>query len=416
MTDTIRPAPSINGAALLDEVEAFHRRFNVFPTESAYVAVTLWDAHAHLIDAFDGTARLAFLSPEPGSGKSRALEIVETLTPNASTTVNASANALFRLVELTEGTPTLLFDEIDTVFGAKAAGDEQVRGFLNSGYRRGGKSLRCVGDGANQQAGWFSSFCAVAMAGLGSLPDTILTRSVIIRMRKRAPNEKVEPFRRRVHEKQGHALRDRLAEWADTVRDQVAEAWPEMPEGVTDRPADVWEPLLAVADAAGGHWPDRARAACLELVKAANEGDQASLGVRLLTDLRDKVFRGADRMPTAVILEILLNLDDAPWADVDDKPLSSRMLSKLLGQYMTATNEPIRPRTIRTGSGTPKGYYAEDLADAWNRYCPPPPAETATSATSATSQVNGGESVAVSPVVVRHTADGNATLPLPTAG
>ncbi len=193
----------IDGAALLDEVERFHRRFNVFPTEAAYVATTLWDGHAHLMDAFDGTARLAFLSPEPGSGKSRALEIVETLTPRAATTVNASANALFRLVESDGGTPTLLFDEIDTVFGPKAGDNEPVRGFLNSGYRRGGKSLRCVGDGSNQSAEWFSSFCAVAMAGLGSLPDTILTRSIIIRMRKRAPNEKIEPYRRRTHETPG---------------------------------------------------------------------------------------------------------------------------------------------------------------------------------------------------------------------
>jgi hypothetical protein len=103
----------------------------------------LWDAHAHLIDAFDGTARIAFLSPEPGSGKSRALEIIETLTPRSVTTVNASAYALFRLVEQGEGLPTLLFDEIDTIFGPKAGDNELLRGFLNSGYRRGGKSLRC---------------------------------------------------------------------------------------------------------------------------------------------------------------------------------------------------------------------------------------------------------------------------------
>ena len=194
-------------------------------------------------------------------------------------------------------------------------------------------------------------------------------------LQKRAPNEKVEGYRRRTHEKQGHALRDRLAEWADAVRESVAEAWPEMPDGVSDRPADVWEPLLAVADAAGGHWPERARAACLELVHATRGGEEASLGIRLLTDLRDKVFCGADRMPTAVILECLLNMDDAPWGDLDDKPINSRTLAaKLLGQYVTSANKPIKPRGIRTTSGTfPKGYYAEDLHDAWERYSPPPP-------------------------------------------
>ncbi len=50
-----QPAGTIDGAALLNEVEAFHRRFNVFPREAAYVAVALWDAHAHLLDAFDST-------------------------------------------------------------------------------------------------------------------------------------------------------------------------------------------------------------------------------------------------------------------------------------------------------------------------------------------------------------------------
>jgi len=410
MTSTNPPEP-IDGAALLDEVEAFHRRFNVFPTEAAYVAVALWDAHAHLIDAFDGTARLAFLSPEPGSGKSRALEIVETLTPRAATTVNASANALFRLVEADDGTPTLLFDEIDTVFGPKAGGNEEVRGFLNSGYRRGAKSLRCVGDGSKQDTEWFSSFCAVAMAGLGSLPDTILTRSVIIRMRKKAPNEKAEPYRRRVHEKQGHALRDRLAKWAATVHDDVAQAWPEMPEGVSDRPADVWEPLLAVADAARGHWPERARAACVTLIKSAQGGDEASLGVRLLTDLRDRVFCGADRMPTAAILEVLLGLDESPWADLTDdgKALTARGLSKLLSQYVRPNNTPIRPRSIRTAHGVPKGYYAEDLADAWMRYCPLPSEKSATSATSATPQVNGGESVAEELPGIRYITPQTAT-------
>lgn len=416
MSDPKPQAAPIDGAALLDEVEAFHRRFNIFPREAAYVAVVLWDAHAHLIDCFETTPRIAFLSPEPGSGKSRALEIVEILTPRPVTTVSASANGLYRLVGAPEGLPTVLFDEVDTIFGPKAGPDEALRGFLNAGYRRSGGALRCVGDGSNQTAQIFPSYCAVAMAGLGSLPDTVLTRSVIIRMRKRAPNEKVEPYRQRVHEQQGHALRDRLAKWADRVREQVSGAWPAMPDGVTDRPADVWEPLLAVADAAGGDWPARARIACLELVAAAKDNDESSTGVRLLTDLRDHVFCGADRMSTADILECLLRMDEAPWGDLDDKPLNSRTLARLLGQYVTPGNKPIKPRGIRTASGTPKGYYAEDLTDAWERYCPPPLLKSATAATSATPQVSGGESVADTATAIRHTPAKGATPLFPVAG
>ncbi|MBI0298732.1 DUF3631 domain-containing protein [Streptomyces sp. PRKS01-29] len=367
---------TLDGAALLNEVEAFHRRFNVFPTEAAFVAVTLWDAHAHLLDAFDSTPRLAFLSPEPGSGKSRALEVVETLVPRAMAAVDASAAALFRSVSGVDGgRPTILFDEIDTIFGPKAGENEQLRGFINAGHTRGRVMYRCVGDGANQQVQGFPSYCAVAVAGLGSLPDTIMTRSVIIRMRRRARNEKVEAFRTRIHVREGNQLRDRLAAWAETVQERVTDAFPEMPQGVTDRPADVWEPLLAIADAAGGDWPRRARAACATLVQAAQTNDKHSLGVRLLTDLRDHVLIGVERLPTVAILDRLNALDDAPWADMGGKPLDSRRLSGMLGEYMTADNEPVRSRNIRTGGGVLKGYFAEDLADAWARYCPPPSQE-----------------------------------------
>ncbi|MFF4229160.1 DUF3631 domain-containing protein [Streptomyces sp. NPDC001820] len=364
-------APSIDGAALLNDIEAFHRRFNIFPTEAAYVAVALWDAHAHLLDCFDSTPRIAFLSPEPGSGKSRALEIVETLVPHPMVAVNASAAALFRAVSGPDGRPTILFDEIDTIFGPKAGDNEELRGFLNAGHRRTGVTYRCVGD--SQTVTPFPSYTAVAVAGLGSLPDTILTRSVIIRMRRRARNEKVEPFRARLHEKEGTALRDRLAAWAEHARGWVMGAWPEMPEGVTDRPADVWEPLLAIADAAGGDWPRRAREACVTLVKASQLNDKGSLGVRLLTDLRDHVLIGVDKLPTIAILDRLNSLDDAPWADLNGKPLDNRRLSRMLGEYMTADNEPIASRNIRTTGGILKGYYSEDLTDAWQRYCAPPP-------------------------------------------
>ncbi|MHA5050282.1 DUF3631 domain-containing protein [Streptomyces sp. SD15] len=368
------PAHPTNGAALLDEVEAFHRRFNVFPTEVAYVAVALWDAHAHLLDCFDSTPRLAFLSPEPGSGKSRALEIVETLVPRPMVAVNASAAALFRSVSGPNGRPTILFDEIDTVFGPKAGDNEELRGFINAGHRRKGVTYRCVGD--SQTVTPFPSYTAVAVAGLGSLPDTILDRSIIIRMRRRARNEKVEPFRARLHEQEGNDLRERLAAWAEEVRGKVTDAWPEMPDGISDRPGDVWEPLLAVADAVGGAWPKRAREACASLVKASRSNDKGSVGVRLLTDLRDHVLIGVDKLPTVAILDRLNALEDAPWADLNGKPLDNRRLSKMLSEYMTADNEPIGSRNIRTAGGVLKGFFTKDLEDAWARYCPPPPAAT----------------------------------------
>ncbi|MEY9944710.1 DUF3631 domain-containing protein [Kitasatospora sp. GAS1066B] len=388
MTDTPTPGQTPeDGAALLDEIERHHRRFNVFPSEAAYVAVTLWNAHAHLMDAFESTPRLAFLSPEPGSGKTRALEIIQTLTPRPLITTDVSPSALFRSIsDEAAGRPTILFDEIDAIFGPKAAGNEDLRSLINSGYRRTGGILRSVREGENHRVVKFPVYAALATAGLGDLPDTIMSRAVVIRMRRRAPNETVEGFRQRIHEPQGHALRDRLAAWADTTREQIDGAWPEMPDGITDRPADVWEPLIAVADAAGGHWPERARAACLALVNASKANDKGSLGIRLLADLRD-AFDGAERMTSVAILERLTAMDDAPWADLDGRPLTTRSLARMLGDYVTAENDPIRPRNIKVAGSVLKGYYAADLTDAWLRYCPPLPETSATGATPATAQV-----------------------------
>ena len=111
-----------HGAAILDDVHAFLGRFVAYPSAHAHVAHTLWIAHAHLMDAWESTPRIAFLSPEPGSGKTRALEVTELLVPRPVEAVNVTPAYLFRKVGDEDGAPTILFDEIDTVFGPKAQG------------------------------------------------------------------------------------------------------------------------------------------------------------------------------------------------------------------------------------------------------------------------------------------------------
>jgi hypothetical protein len=238
---------AVTGAEVLDGLHAFLGRFVSYPSPDARVAHTLWIAHTHLMLAWESTPRIAFLSPEPGSGKTRALEITELLVPNAVEAVNVTPAYLFRKVGDSDGKPTILFDEIDTVFGPKAKDNEEIRGLLNAGHRRGAVAGRCVVRGKTVDTEEIPAYCAVAMAGLGGLPDTLLSRAVIVRMRRRAPNERVEPYRRRVHCADGWKLRDQLDAWAGDVLGTVAKAWPEMPDGIADRDADVWEPLLAVA-------------------------------------------------------------------------------------------------------------------------------------------------------------------------
>lgn len=359
------------GAELLDETSDFISRFIAFPDDHCLTAVTLWAAHCHLIESFYTTPRLALLSPEAGSGKTRVLEVLEPLVPNPMMSLSASPAAVFRT--LADRQITLLFDECDTIFTKRGKDDnnEDLRALLNAGYRRGARIPRCVGP--KHEVVEFPVFCTTALAGIGTLPDTILSRSIIIKMRRRAPTEHVEQFRERWHHPEGHELRDRLALWADSVKALIADADPAMPAGVTDRPAECWEPLLIVADAAGDHWPATARGACVTLVAVAQDR-RVSLGIRLLADLR-QIFRDEDAMHGDTIIERLCDQDsnelaaDAPWSELHGKGLSRRGLANMLSNY------GIHSKPVRIGEKVQRGYRREDLWDAWSRYLPPVPVQ-----------------------------------------
>jgi hypothetical protein len=351
-------------ANLLDEISAFITRFVAFPTGHDLAAVTLWAAHAHVVGTFDSTPRLALLSPEPGSGKTRTLEILDLLVLRPMHALSASPAAVFRSIEARR--PTLLFDEVDAIWNRRGDdGSEDLRAMLNAGHRRGAAIPRCVGP--THEVVDFPVFAAVALAGLGDLPDTIMSRSVVIRMRRRLNTETVEPYRARLHEPQGHILRDRLAAWAEMIDGQLP--YPDMPDGVTDRPADVWEPLLQVADAAEGDWPSRARAACVAIVESGT-ARAASLGIRLLRDLKT-VFSHEDKLSTKTILDRLCGLEESPWGNLGGRELDDRKLASLLGEYgITSTK-------IRTGESTARGYRVEDLYDSWQRYVAAPTGDEA---------------------------------------
>ena len=181
---------------------------------------------------------------------------------------------------------------------------------------------------------------------------------MIIRMKKRKRTERVEPWRPRVNAKEAKAIGDALGAW---MRD-ASLLWPHnMP--VEDRAADVWEALVMVGNAAGGHWPATARAAAVVLT---SEKPQASRGIELLRDLRI-VFGASDKMRSEDIIGALMELPESPWRrfHADSSPLDFRDLAGLLKDY------DIRPRDVWIDGGSSKGYTADDLRDAWERYVHP---------------------------------------------
>jgi hypothetical protein len=370
------------GDQVLDDVAAFIGPYVAFPNEHCLTAVTLWVAHTYAPDAWYVTPRLVLDSAEPMSGKTRVLELAALLVLRPEMTISATVPAIYRMLAVEP--VTLLFDEVDAIFNAKNGGDnEDLRALLNAGYKRGATVARCVGDAKKMTVERFKVFAPAALAGIaGGMPDTITTRAVTIHMRRRAPGELVTAFRERDAELEAAPVRERLAEWIGPLSDKLGGARPAMPDGVEDRPAEVWEALLAVADAAGGDWPARARAACRHFVLDAGPRE-ASFGVRLLRDVR-AVFGTRSSMPTGDVLHALVNLPESPWADMYGKPLTTTRLARELDRY------GVRPVQYRDEHGAKqRGYVTAPtqnppqtgLDDAWRRYLPQTPGTPGTGGT-----------------------------------
>src|SRR5438477_1505383 len=249
------------GARLLDDLRAFLCRFVAFPEPEQADAVVLWIAHSHSVDAFDCTPRLSIQSAEKRSGKTKLMDLCGLLVRSPVSTASITSASLFRLVGA--GQVSLLVDEIDTVFSARGTGAEDLRGLLNAGYVRGGSVTRAARRGGGVEH--FSVFCPVALAGIGQLPDTVADRSIPILMKRRADGEPIEKFRRRETQPEAQGLRERLTGWSEEHLDTLAALRPDIPADLGDRAADCWEPLLSIADLAGGDWYVRARHAAVRL-------------------------------------------------------------------------------------------------------------------------------------------------------
>ncbi len=352
------------GAALLDELRAAIGRYVVLPSDEALTAVTLWVAASHIQPALQHAPRLAVVGPTKGCGKSRVLDVLHETVHQPMMTVNTSPAVVFRIIG--EDPPTLLVDEADTIVGPKAGDKEDLRGLLNAGHQRNRPAWRISGPEHKPTA--FPTFAMAALAGIGDLPDTIMDRAVVLRMQKRKPGEKVTPFRSRHSVPELNALRDRLAAWLTPLRGTAHRLVPPMP--VEDRAADTWEPLVIVADLAGGHWPAQARAACLAMTRnEVVQDEQTTLKTRLLRDIRRVFEQQGDQeaLRSHDLLAALIQDAEAPWAEYGTKGLNAYHLANLLRDF------GISPANHRFENGRQaKAYARNQFLDAWARYCPDP--------------------------------------------
>lgn len=369
-------------SGLLNDVASFIRQYVVL-TECQLWTLALWTAHTYVLEAAECTPYIRIQSAEKRSGKTLLLEVLSLVVARPWSTGRVTAAVLVR--KITKDMPTLLLDETDAAFKGDKEYGEALRGILNSGYRRGGVVSLCVKAGADFDLRDFPVFGAKAFAGIGRLPDTVQDRSIPIEMCRKAKNEHAKRFRMRDAVLEAGKFGGSLDGWSVSAIPILERVRPDIPEELGDRAADVWEPLLAIADMAGGNWPDQAREAASTL-SAKGTLEDFSQGVNLLKDIREVfIEKGSDRLSSATLITALLDMEEAPWGDLHGRPLDARRMARTLKPY------GIKPVTIRLPDGsTPKGYLKSDFADSWNRYLP----VAATSATTATNLSLGTPDVA----------------------
>lgn len=345
------------GAQLLDDIEAVFRKYTIQQDDEAYWALSLYVLFTHCIDHFDFATRLLLTSAEKRSGKTTTLTILINLVYRPLVTANATTPAIFR--SLSDGPRTLCFDEADTIFGTrvKAEQNEDLRGLLNAGFKAGMPTLRTVGP--NHEVMEFSTFAPAILCAIGNLPDTITDRAVNLRLRRRKPTETVSGYRIRRDEPALHDLRERIEAWTASLGDDLDQLEPDNP--LEDRAADLWEPLLAVAEIAGGHWSTRARQAALLFTHQAAEADtEMSKGVELLADIRDVLsLVRSHEVQSSYLVQLLTAKEESRWAE---DGLTPRRLSTMLREY------GIRPGRMSSGNG--RGYKIAKFEDTFARYLP----------------------------------------------
>jgi putative DNA primase/helicase len=368
----------VDGAQLLTEIATAIESYVVMGAHQRDAAA-LWVVFAHAQDFFVYAPLLIVLSPIRRCGKTKLQEMLARLSPRPQSMSGITAAALARLVE--KDRPTVFIDEFDAIANGNRELSESLRGQLNSSFN---KSSAHILKSVPLPGGWevrrFSTWAPTCVAGIGQVPNTVADRSVIIRLTRKLGMQSVK----RLSARDGgelHLLARKIARFVADNERRLRRDEPDVPNELNDRARDAWEPLITIADIAGGEWPERARKAATTLA-GINEIEAAEGDVRqtLLSDIRAIFAREfpkvhpdheegyGPRLATKRLLEKLHGLEERNWNAWGRarKPMTDVALAGLLKGY------EIRSGTVRLEDGsTPKGYYSRSFEEAFERYLPP---------------------------------------------
>ncbi|RYH66444.1 MAG: DUF3631 domain-containing protein [Alcaligenaceae bacterium] len=354
------PEP-VDGDALMSDLIQTIKRYVVVSDHGA-VATALWVINSWAYESFNRCPLLLINAPERECGKTQLLKIVDMLAKRPMETANVTMAALFRMVNNYK--PTLLIDEADTFMSDKS----ELAGIVNKGYERGGVVLRVDTIGKELVERAYEVYGPKAMAGITlerHLPEATISRGIQIPLQRKTREDNVERLRS-ANPAVFKDLYSRINRFVEEHRSVFVNGWDDLPDQLSDRQQDNWEPLLAIANCLGAKSYEMARQAalriCVETAPAKSSGNQLLEDIReVLTDYRQQ------RIPSQLLLEFLISHEDMDWIHYNrGDPLTKRQLAKFLGQYK------IESKTVRmSATSTPKGYEVRAFDDAFARYLPP---------------------------------------------
>lgn len=355
------------GAKELDEVREWLSRFICTVDDTDLDLLTLWAAATHLCVETYTSPRLVIDSPVPGSGKTTCLEHLERLCYHPVQMASVSSPALLVRM-LDKGLRTILIDEADRSLNPDKEGVSELLAVLNSGYKRGGTRPVLV----STKEGWepveMSTYSPVAMAGNNpNLPDDTKSRSIRVLLMPDI-NGEAEDSDWEYNEPEVNLIAERLANWADTVRDAVRENRPPLPEAIRGRARERWFPLKRVAVAAGGRWPevvDQMAIRDVQRIEIEREEGimQEKPAVILLRDLCAIWEPDADFLKTEYLLYRLVDYNPETWGATSSygKALTSQRMGRML---VTAFNI----HSSRPDTNGKRGYTRTSLRPALRRF------------------------------------------------
>jgi putative DNA primase/helicase len=351
--EEVEPWPeAVDLGALLTEIAESIQR-HIIAEKEVSDGTTLWIAMTHLIDQFDIAALLIITAPEMRCGKSEFKRLIGQFVFRPVHADNMSAAVLFRSFDMWH--PTLLVDEYDTFVN----NNEELRGVFNAGHQRGGCVWRCVGEKFVPTP--FDVFGAKVLAGIGRLPPTLIDRGIIVPLRRKLPTE-ITVRQRDVPATYFREIQSKLARMVLDYASAIAAARPPLPDALSDRARDNWEPLFQIAQVAGGDWLARAEYASLKL--SSKDEDTKTVGVELLSDIQEAfACQKVDRLSSSEIINILCDDAEKRWATYNRGfPITPTQVAKRLREF------GICSITIRVNGTTAKGYFLKQFADAFARY------------------------------------------------